>query len=418
MTGQFEQVAKVVVERLAELLSAHILVLDSRGIIVVSSNPHSFGYLFDQTNLDPNVNCLRVPIEIDGQLGEAIAIPSADCEIVSPRLVQRLVDLIIGQATVMVQLPNSHELKHKFIHDLLRGSPLNEADIVREGQILGMDLTRPRAVILIDASDYILATTGLEELGLAATQIWRRAQWVISSIVSFFQLPNDTICAYIGDGEIAVLKASSSKDLADWTTCEDEGNGNVSWANLTALKRAATALLMRLQSDTQACISIGIGRYHPTLQGLAQSYQDARAALSLGRRFHGQNQVHCLDELGIAAFVGVSDERTKIDLARHLLSPLDQEPELLETLDVFFFKNCSSSSTASRLAIHRNTLSYRLEKIASLTGLDPRQFDDAMQIRLALFLRSLHTDLSLCKCPTTKRRDSSFVRQMSDVLIS
>ncbi|WP_369128003.1 helix-turn-helix domain-containing protein [Ligilactobacillus salivarius] len=39
--------------------------------------------------------------------------------------------------------------------------------------------------------------------------------------------------------------------------------------------------------------------------------------------------------------------------------------------------------------MHRNTLNYRLDKIASLIGLDPRRFDEAVQIRLALLLRKL-----------------------------
>lgn len=34
--------------------------------------------------------------------------------------------------------------------------------------------------------------------------------------------------------------------------------------------------------------------------------------------------------------VVISDESTKIELAKHLLSPLDQEPDLLETLNTFF----------------------------------------------------------------------------------
>jgi carbohydrate diacid regulator len=120
----------------------------------------------------------------------------------------------------------------------------------------------------------------------------------------------------------------------------------------------------------------------------------------LGRRFQDRSQIYCLDSLGIAAFVGLADERTKIDLAAHLLSPLDQEPELLETLDVFFFEDCSPSATARRLSIHRNTLSYRLNKIALLTGLDPHKFDNAVQIRLALVLRSLRPESTrLGKCP-------------------
>jgi carbohydrate diacid regulator len=220
-------------------------------------------------------------------------------------------------------------------------------------------------------------------------QIRRRAQAVISSAVSFFHLPNDTICAYLGDGEVAVLKASNTRNLASWA---DDGElpaeATPSWANLAALKRASEDLRAHLCRDTDAQVSVGVGRYHPGICRLARSYQDARAALSLGRRFQGHSCVHCLDALGIAAFVGVSDEQTKIDLATYLLGPLNGEPELLASLDAFFAENCAPSSTATRLNIHRNTLSYRLDKITALTGLDPRCFDDAIQIRLALVLRS------------------------------
>jgi carbohydrate diacid regulator len=89
--------------------------------------------------------------------------------------------------------------------------------------------------------------------------------------------------------------------------------------------------------------------------------------------------------------VGVADEQTKVDLAKYLLSPLDHEPELLTTLATFFTENCCPSLTARRLSVHRNTLSYRFDKITSLTGLDPRKFDQAVQIRLALLLRSLQS---------------------------
>jgi carbohydrate diacid regulator len=297
--------------------------------------------------------------------------------------------LLINQTMVLERLPNQHELKNNFIYDLLHGHIHDEETVLRHSRFLGLDLTPPRAVILIDAGEYILGSEGRRaELDEARAQ--RQAQMVIKSVVSFFQLPNDTICAYIGDGEVAVLKASNTRNLAGWTADEEVPlDSNASWANLAALKRAGDALLVRLRRETGSSVSVGIGRYHPGINGLAQSYQDAKAALSLGRRFHGHNQVHCLDALGIAAFVGVPDEQTKLDLAMHLLSPLDHEPEMIETLAAFFLENCSPSATAKRLSIHRNTLSYRLDKIASLTGLEPRRFDDAVQIRLALVLRSL-----------------------------
>lgn len=282
-----------------------------------------------------------------------------------------------------------HAVKDHFIYSLLRGQLRDEAAVLAEAQIFGMDFGTPRAVLLIDAADYILASDDARAEP-ADSQIWRRAQAVISSVVSFFHLPNDTICAYGGDGEVAVLKASNTRNLASWANYDDDAKPDASsWANLAALKRAAHGLRAHLCRDTGATVNIGIGRYHPGICELVRSHQDARAALLLGRRFHAQSGVHCLDSLGIAAFVGVADEQTKVDLATYLLSPLCGERELLATLDAFFAENCCPSQAATRLCIHRNTLSYRLDKISALSGLDPRRFDDAVQIRLALVLRAL-----------------------------
>jgi carbohydrate diacid regulator len=397
---QFERVALAVTERTAELLCARVWVCDERGTIIASSDGNVDWSPLAAGEQSQHASHLRVPLYLGAQSGEVVVATPANGEVISPRLARVLVELVINQAIVAMTVPNQQELKSRFIHDLLIGSAGNDANILRKGHILGMDLSLPRAVILIDATDYILVPNGIDPYKASEARMRRRAQLIIASVVNFFHLPSDTICAYIGGGEVVILKASSTQDLIAWTDQNEPSAANghdkidqpsPSWANLTALKRAAAALLVRLRHDTNAAINIGIGRYHPGVHGLARSYQDARAALSLGRHFHGHNRCHCLDGLGIAAFIGVSDERTKIDLARHLLSPLDHEPDLLETLDVFFQEECSPTATRSRLAIHRNTLSYRLSKVASLTGLDPRHFDDAVQIRLALLLSSLPT---------------------------
>jgi carbohydrate diacid regulator len=389
--AEFERVAGTITARAADILHAKVCISDNRGIVVASTDSSLIGQLASGIEAYEAGACVRLPLNLDEQAGEVIiAEPVADDREVATRLTRALLDLMVNQAANGGRLPPHHNLKNEFIDDLLHGTDQDPTAILRQANLLGMDLTPPRAVILIDASAYILGSREPSGDVVDIGEEYRRSQQIVASVVRFFELPTDTICAYIGNGEVAVLKASDSKNLVGWVDRadgdEDEG---ASWANLSALKRAGTALLARLRHDTQMTVTVGIGRYHPGIAGLAASYQDARAAISLGGRSCGQNRVHCLSELGVAAFVGLSDERTKIDLAQHLLSPLDHAPELLQTLGVFFEEDCCPSSTARQLTVHRNTLSYRLSKVASLTGLDPRRFDDAVQIRLALVLRRL-----------------------------
>jgi carbohydrate diacid regulator len=379
--------SETIVERISDLLCCEVWLVNDHGGVVAQS---CWGIRTTAHAVElPPMPSLRFAIQLNGQPHEVLLSAPLNGEVISPRLAQILVELITNEAAMAANLPNQDELKGYFIHDLLHGPTRDEATLLREGELLGMDLTRPRAVVLVEARDFILgsAAAGPE---IDARLIWQRAHHVIDLIVHFFQLVNDAICAYIGNGEIAVLKASTNHDLVDWLDYADVAEQtDPSWANLKALKRAARGLLPCLRRGTGTEINIGLGRYHRDLSGLSRSYEDARAALALGRRFSSSAAVHCLDELGVAAFIGVADERTKRALAEHLLSPLDQETELLETLAVFIETNCCPSLAAARLNLHRNTLKYRFDKIASLTGLDVRRFEHAVQIHLCLVLRSL-----------------------------
>ena len=380
---QVIEVATRVSRRAADLLDECVFVVDQSERVVAASEPGFVGRVLGDVASRPSQ-----PLRFSAWEGRVVvgapATSSGEHAAPPPRLVRGVLELIIGQMTL--EGLRGRDLQNTLVHDLLRGRVSDEESIYRQARILGMDLAPPRAVLLIGAEAYL-------SMGLGADGA-TRADDIIGSVVRFFHLPSDTICAYIGAGEVAVLKASDAKNLAPWAQMDkgdDKGSDKASaWADLGALKRAAAALVARLAADTGARVSIGVGRYHRGLAGLEHSYADAKAALSLGRRLGQKGGVHCLDSVGIAAFIGVADECTKADLATFLLSPLDDEPELLRTLACLFEHDCQPTATAKVLGVHRNTLSYRLEKIASLTGMDPRRFDDAVQIRLALVMRQLH----------------------------
>jgi carbohydrate diacid regulator len=390
-----EQVIETVIQQCADLLKTRVWAIDHHGAIIAGSEAEALGVPLSEVARASETQ-LRVPMSVmsvDGQQSITIVAETASNDATPLHLAQALVELIVNQVTVISQFPNQRQLERRFVYSLLFERVSDEAAVLRHGASIGVDLTIPRAVLLIDASRYILgadrSAEGIAGEGLAQ----KRAEGVIALIAQYFHLPRATICTYIGNGEVVVLKASTTKDLSAWTSREEgETPPIASWANLSALKRAACGLLAQLRASIQSPVTIGIGRYYPGIDGLPRSYQDARAAVAIGCHTLGPNRVHCLDALGMAAFVGVSDARTKIDLATHLLSPLDHEDELLQTLQVFFEQDCCISATANSLGIHRNTLNYRLEKVASLTGLDPHRFDDAVQIRLALVLRRLESE--------------------------
>ena len=70
---------------------------------------------------------------------------------------------------------------------------------------------------------------------------------------------------------------------------------------------------------------------------------------------------------------------------RGSIDSLDQET--LFTIQKFFENNLNVSETSRKLFVHRNTLVYRLEKIKKLTGLDLREFDDAIVFKVALMVK-------------------------------
>ena len=211
---QFAAVAAQVSRRAAALLGNPVFVVDPAERVVAASEPGLAGRALTARS------CPSIPLQLDTWKGRVVVGTEGDSPH-PPHLVRGVLELLINQTT-LESLPGRRDLKNTLVHDLLRGRAVNEEDVYRQARILGMDLTPPRAVLLIGAEDY-LGADGADEA---------RADDIIGSVVRFFHLPNDTICAYIGGGEIAVLKASDAKNLAPWAQDQPDGHRGAAWASV------------------------------------------------------------------------------------------------------------------------------------------------------------------------------------------
>ncbi len=136
---------------------------------------------------------------------------------------------------------------------------------------------------------------------------------------------------------------------------------------------------------------VGVGTVAANLRELARSYKEAQLSLDVGSVFNKGASVMSYDNLGIGRLI----YQLPTTLCEMFLTEVFRQgsidcldDETLTTIEKFFENNLNVSETARKLFVHRNTLVYRLEKIKKLTGLDIRDFDNAIVFKVALMVNS------------------------------
>ncbi|MCQ4087744.1 CdaR family transcriptional regulator [Saccharibacillus sp. JS10] len=128
--------------------------------------------------------------------------------------------------------------------------------------------------------------------------------------------------------------------------------------------------------------------------GLVRTLRLLRESVFLGKTFHVTQHVHLPWGLGLERLVYSipSLQRERFVEEIEGLDVILADNEVLTTLETFFQMNSNVSETAKRLYIHRNTLIYRLDKVKQETGLDVRNFGDAILMKLSLLLDKVTKD--------------------------
>lgn len=156
------------------------------------------------------------------------------------------------------------------------------------------------------------------------------------------------------------------------------------------MEEVALRIEEALRADGESRVFVGIGTLALHLRDLAKSYKEAQIAIEVGKVFDTERYVINYENLGIGRLI----YQLPTTLCEMFLqevfkkNPIDSlDKETLFTINKFFENNLVLSETARKLFVHRNTLVYRLEKIKKLTGLDLREFDDAITFKVALMVK-------------------------------
>ena len=392
------QLAQSIVDRTIKILGKNINIMDEKGIIigtgdksrlnqfhegaalVIKNKQKLFIYPENKNHLVGVKPGINLPIEVQKKVIGVVGITGNPDE-VGPfgEVIKMTVEMMLQQQFLLKEIDLERQAKENFIHDLISGRIGNDLDLfTARGQIVGYDITLPRAAILINI--YRFEKTARQSLkeysGMKEGEIYlqRLKNDVLRTVRDLFvQQPQD-IVAYVGGDRFVVLMTIHLQDSTEVIR--------------ERLIKTSRKIKDAISAQRKFQSSIGIGEYHQGIKGIVRSYREAYRALEIGDKINNTTGIHHISRLGISRLLAEINPEIRKEFMLQILGKKNfnpgEKPVLWKTMEVFFENNLHVTYTAKILYVHRNTLLYRLKKMKDLTGLDPRKFDQALQLYLAL----------------------------------
>ncbi|MDT3425914.1 purine catabolism regulator [Paenibacillus forsythiae] len=127
---------------------------------------------------------------------------------------------------------------------------------------------------------------------------------------------------------------------------------------------------------------------------IREAFAEVKEALRLTAYWNAGQQVAHYRQLELAMVLQqVPAEMMQKYCSRILAGLLGREPEyvreMLHTLEAFLENDGHINETAKKLFIHRNTATYRMEKLSELLDVDFKKTDDLLRLKLAFLFRKM-----------------------------
>lgn len=241
--------------------------------------------------------------------------------------------------------------KNSFFQNLLLDNLLL-VDIYNRAQSLHIEAVATRCVFVIELS-------GESDIN------------GIDMVRELFYAQNGDFVTTVDEKHIIIIKALEDND--DYNTLSEIGRMLVDMFN----------------SEAMTNVRVSFGNIVREIKGLSRSYKEAMLALDVGKIFYADKSIVSYNSLGIGRLI----YQLPVNLCQMYIDEVfggnlsdEIDDEILNTVNKFLENSLNVSETSRQLYIHRNTLVYRIEKLLKATGLDVRNFEDALTFRIAMMV--------------------------------
>ncbi|WP_405098850.1 PucR family transcriptional regulator [Oceanobacillus sp. FSL H7-0719] len=137
-------------------------------------------------------------------------------------------------------------------------------------------------------------------------------------------------------------------------------------------------------------VQVGIGNISKSILDLAQSYNEAQDTLNIGKTSNQGDFIISFNDLGIYRLLYKFDDlhQLKDFIPASLQKLLDyrkaNKDALIETLNVFLQCQQNIAKSAHLLYVHYKTVTYRLERIKEITGMNLDDSEEMLSVQVGL----------------------------------
>lgn len=377
--------AQDIVRRTMPIIPFSVNVIDAQGTILASGDLERIGQRHPGAQL---VLARAAAVELDAAAASRLpgaraginlplCVRDAICGVVGltgepervrqfGELVRVMAEMMLEQAQLVDELQQEKHYREQFLTQLLRHGGAQEAGMQAWAARLAVDLRTPRAVFVLEAQPSQAA-------GAPPEQVLGQLQQLQAALAQ--QWPQQ-LSAVLSPGELVLYEPFAG-------------------ATAEQARLRLQQLWQVVQQHLQVPATLAMGVALPGLDGAVASYASARQTARIGRARAGLDDSAAVTfsylELSLPVLLSGLHDGWQAGQLRQVLARLTAHDRksgvLMRTLATWFRHHSQPGATARALHIHRNTLDYRLQKIAELTGLNLDHTDDRLLLYAALQLQ-------------------------------
>jgi carbohydrate diacid regulator len=332
--------AQNIVDRMMQDIPYNINIMDRTGIIIGSGNKGRIGTLHHgavkaikqrkivEINNDEEFvkKGINLPIELNGRIVGVVGI-SGEVKETRPfgNLLKSAVILLIDHSIALEKENSKNNLKQEFFNVIINSDTTYTKELTNQALTYGIMLTKPSQIIYMESSNEMA-----EEL---------------TNSLSSFRMSKYSLCLVVQEEDkIESLKQTIGSQYPDAFISISKVNDTISEGLLQA--KSAMRVLKGVYFNEKAI-----------------SYSKCEFIADMSK-------------------LQKNDTKTE-----RLVHSLEKNDELIKTLQVYLNCNLNANVSANRLMIHRNTLNYRLNKIHHITGKDPKNILELVELIFMLINR-------------------------------